>query len=337
MNVLLVKLSSLGDVVHALPVVQDLRAARRDVQIDWVVEPAFAPLLARVEGLHGVIDCAQRRWRKSFWSGKVRREWAAFKQKLKSREYDAVIDLQGLVKSAWIASLARGRSYGLANQTEGSSYEWPVRFLLDVKIPIEPKVHAVDRSRQLAARALGYKASGAPRYGLAGRAPKLPKRTVVFAHAASRADKLWPEARWVGLGRQFVERGWDVVLPHGSEDEQVHAERIAAAIDSKITAFGQATRHTGPVVQVWPRLKLDALVDRMGAASAVIGVDSGLSHIAVALDLPHVQIYNHPTAWRTGPSSQVRHQLAVGGSSVPSQEEVWAAWQKVATASGLAS
>lgn len=317
MRVLIVKLSSLGDVVHAMPVVHDIRAAHPGAVIDWVVEPGFAPLVQRVDGVAHTIECALRRWRKGWWTATVRREWRAFRAALGERRYDAVIDLQGLTKSALITRLANGASYGLANRTDGASHEAPARWLVDHAIFIEPHSHALDRSRLLAARALGYALQAPPRFGLRSRLPKANVRTLVLVHGSSRADKLWPEAHWIDVGRRAAREGWRVALPQSGADELVRAQRIAAAL--------------GDAGEVWPALDLDAVTDRLGAAHGVIGVDSGLSHIAVALDLPHVQIYNFPTAWRTGPQAQHghRHQVAVEAQPTPDVETVWQAWCKV--------
>lgn len=324
--------------MHALPVVQDIRAAHPDATVDWMVDPSIAPLLRRVEGLGALIESVPRAGGLSLWSAKARRGWSAFRERLTAQRYDAVIDLQGQARSAWFASMAQGRRYGPASGAGGAALPWPAALLNQVKVAVDPKCHAVERLRRIAGGALGYRDGGtAPRFGLAGRAPKLAHPTIAFVHAASSADRLWPEARWVALGCHFVERGWDVVLSHGREDEQVQAERLGAAIDSKLTAFGQANRRAGPPVQVWPRLKLDAIVDRLAACHGVIGVDSALSHIATALGLPHVRLYNQPMAWRTGPMPGAAHQIAVGGTSVPTQDEVWAAWKRVAAASGIGS
>jgi heptosyltransferase I len=316
-RVLIVKLSSLGDVVHAMPVVDDIRQVHPNALIDWVVEPAFAPLLRRVDGVHAVIECALRRWRRAWWTAQVRREWLAFRQALAATRYDAVIDLQGLTKSALIARVAQGVSYGLANRTEGSSFEAPARWLVDHAIRIEPHTHALDRSRLLVARALGYTLQGAPQFGLRSLARAGARRTLVFVHGSSRDDKLWPEAHWIALGQQLMAQGWQVALPHAGAEERLRAQRLAAAL--------------GIGCQVWPAMDLDALTDRMGATHGVIGVDSGLSHIAVALDLPHVQIYNFSTAWRTGPQASHghRHQVSVQGQPTPDVAVVWDAWQQV--------
>lgn len=322
MRVLIVKLSSLGDVVHAMPVVHDIRVAFPDALIDWVVEPGFAPLVRRIDGVAETIECALRRWSKGWWRTDVRAEWAAFRTRLRREHYDAVIDLQGLTKSALIARSARGVSYGLANRTDGASHEAPARWLVNHAIRIEPRVHALDRSRMLAARALGYSLRGAPQFGLVARpaADAESPNTIVFVHGTSRDDKLWPEAAWIEIGKRLIGQGQRIALPHAGAVELERAQRIAAAL--------------GDAAIVWPAMSLDAIVDRLGGVAGVIGVDSGLSHIAVALDLPHVQIYNFPTAWRTGPQPEHghRHQVSVQAQPTPSVEAVWTAWQSVAQA-----
>ncbi|MEX8495842.1 lipopolysaccharide heptosyltransferase I [Sphaerotilus sp.] len=328
-RVLLVKLSSLGDVIHAMPVVADLRAAFPEVCIDWVVEPGFAPLVRRVEGIGEVIECAQRRWRKRWWTGDVQRERQAFRARLRQQHYDAVLDLQGLTKSALVARQARmapgGLRYALGNRTDGSGWEAPTRWLADRAVTLEPHLHVVDRSRRMAAEALGYAVSGPPRFGVVGHmAPPLQARTLVFVHGTSRDDKLWPEALWIAFGQSLVRRGWRMAMPQASDEEAQRAGRIAAGI--------------GPTFcDLWPRMGLDALVDQMGRTQGVVGVDSGLSHLAVALDLPHVQLYNFPTAWRTGPLPEHghAHQVCVGGDGIPALEAVEAAWQRVAVACGV--
>jgi heptosyltransferase-1 len=317
-RILIVKLSSLGDVVHAMPVVHDIRQAHPDAVIDWVVEPGFAPLVRRVDGVAEVIECALRRWTKAWWTAAVRAEWRAFRQRLGQQRYDAVLDLQGLTKSALIARMAHGVSYGLANRTDGASHEPPARWLVDHAIRIEPRTHALDRSRLLVAKALGYRAEGPPVFGLRAKPNGAgATKTLVLVHGTSRDDKLWPEASWIELGQRAVAQGWRIALPHAGEVELARAERIAAAL--------------GASAEVWPSMNLDALVDRLGASQGVVGVDSGLSHIAVALDLPHVQIYNWPTAWRTGPLVEHghRHQVAVEAQPTPSIESVWSAWMAV--------
>ena len=328
MRILLVKLSSLGDVVHTMPAVQDIVAAHPGAVVDWVVEPAFAPLVQRVAGIAETIGAPLRRWRQGWWTQRVRSEFKTLRERLRRDAYDAVIDLQGLTKSALIARLARlaqgGHRYGIGNRTEGSSWESPARWLVDRPIRIEPRIHALDRARVLAAQALGHAIDSPPRYGLRGTAPPNTRGampTVAFVHGTSRDDKLWPNSHWVTIGKRLLNEGWRIALPQGSEVEQTRAEMIAAALQFE----------RDPLVEVWPSLTLDAVVDRLAGVQGVIGVDSGLSHVAVALGLPHVQIYNFPTAWRTGPlpTHGHQHQVAVQARPHPTPDAVWAACQHV--------
>ena len=329
MKILFIKLSSLGDVVHTLPVVQDIRAALPDAQIDWAVEKSFAPLLALNPNLHRIIPCEIRRWRRSPLAALTRQQWNAFKADLRQTAYDAVIDLQGLTKSAVVARLARlapgGKRYALANQTDGSGYEAPTRWVADMAIRVEPRSHAVQRSRELAARALGYTPASHLDFGLkrfftqAGRAqaaPEIIASRIAFVHGTSRADKEWPLGHWIELGKRFIAAGWQVALPHGNSNELATSRAIAGALNQ--SSPGQAT--------VWPLLAIDALTRELVQCAGVIGVDSGVSHIAVALDLPHVQIYNFDTAWRTGPDGAGGRQVSVFAQPAPDVDAVWQAW-----------
>ena len=328
MKVLIVKLSSLGDVVHTLPVVQDILAAHPGAKIDWVVEKAFAPLLSPLlgRGLQRVIPCELRRWRKAPFSAATRTAWRAFRRELQSQSYDAVIDLQGLAKSALVAWLARlapgGRRYAMANQTEGSGYEAPTRWVADVAIDLPPHSHAVLRGRALAGRALGYTPVPRPDYGLnrvadRTRPAQAAPEMIAFVHGSSRADKLWPVENWVALGRQLNAQGYLIALPHGSDAELAMSQAIAEGLN---TSENKAV--------VLPRMALDELTAQLAQCAGVIGVDSGLSHIAVALDLPHVQIYNFDTAWRTGPlpDEASARQRSVFAQPCPTVAQVWQAW-----------
>lgn len=337
MKILLVKLSSLGDVVHALPVVQDIRAALPDAQVDWVVEKSFAPLLLLCQGLHRIIPCEIRRWRKTFWTAPTRMEWRAFKAQLGQDAYDAVIDLQGLTKSALVARMARlapgGKRYALANQTDGSGYEAPTRWVADVAVPVEAHIHAVQRSRELAAQSLGYEVRGAPDFGLRLRnrsgvpAMAVAPRTVALVHGTSRTDKEWPRAHWIEIGRRLLGAGYRVALLHGNPRELATSQAVASALHPE-----RGEPRSDGDVQVWPQLALDELAGALAQCAGVVGVDSGVSHIAVALDVPHVQIYNFDTAWRTGPLENAR-QVSVFAQPAPSVDAVWKAWLDCTAAS----
>ena len=341
MNVLIVKLSSLGDVVHAMPAVQDILSELPGTQVDWVVEPGFAPLVRRCEGVRRVIECDLRRWRKTVFTVDTRNAWRAFSADLQQETYDAVLDLQGLSKSALVAKMARlspdGLRYALANQTEGSSFEAPTRWVADVAIPVEPRIHAINRSRVMCARALVYALPEKVNFGLVSHSSMdvnaiknisnnffdsgatSPAPVVAFVHGTSRADKQWPVEHWLDLGHRMNALGYTVAFTHGNDEELWRSESIASRLTQAV---------------VWPRMKVDALTDAMSECMGVVGVDSGLSHIAVALDLPHVQIYNFDTAWRTGPL-QSDHQISVVSDTTPTVDAVWGAWMQASALAAL--
>lgn len=318
MRILVVKLTSLGDVVQTLPVLHDIRTHVPDARIDWAVEEPFAGLLRQAPTLERVLPVAQRRWRKQPWAESVRRERRAFEQELRQQSYDAVIDFQGLVKSALVARQARltprGFTATYGNRSELCGYEWPVRFMVKRTVAMPRRIHAVARYRWLAAGALGYGSEVLERPPVYPwlRSPAPARPQVLFAHGTTRADNEWPEENWRALGERFAGAGFDVLLPQAGAREAAFAARLGQALDG--------------AAQVLPPLDLTALLQRMAGASGLVGVDSGVAHMGVALGLPLVQIFSQPRVWRAGPVGQA-HQQAVGGDHVPSVDEVWDAWQ----------
>lgn len=315
MNILIVKLSSLGDVVHTLPALMDVRQACPQARIDWVVERAFAPLIEACGAVDQVIPCELRRWRKQPFSASTRQAWRAFRATLQATSYDCIIDLQGLSKSAlvsWLAQLAPGgQRIAMAHRTDGSSFERPTRWVADRLIAMTPRVHAMTRAREVCAQALHYPLPVTLNPGLEGlRGAARKQACVALIHGTSRDDKLWPVGHWVDLGRRLAAQGYSVALPHGNEIELARSQTLAAAL---------------PGAVVWPRLPIDALASQLATCAGAVGVDSGLSHIAVALNLPHVQIYNVDTAWRTGPQGAA-HQCSVYAQPTPTVDTVWQAW-----------
>lgn len=276
-RILLVKTSSLGDVVHNLPVVTDLRSAFPGAEIDWVVEEVFAPIPPLHPGVREAIPVAVRRWRKAWRASATRREIAALKTRLRARAYDFIIDTQGLAKSALLARLAQGVRCG---------YDWksarePLASLLyDRGFRVERGLHAVERNRRLAAQAAGYRVEAPPDYGIAAPGLTLPWAPgmdyAVLLHATSRAQKLWPEASWTELGRRLKQAGLASVLPWGTPSERLRSERLAAAI---------------PGARVPPALALADLAALLARARVVVGVDTGLLHLAAALGVAAVGIY----------------------------------------------
>lgn len=276
-TILFVKTSSLGDVVHNCPAVSDAARALPTAAIDWVVEEPFAAIARMHRSVRRVIPVAVRRWRASLWSGGVWREIGAWRRELKTERYDAVIDTQSLFKSALIARAACGRRHG---PDRASAREWLAASFYDVRHAVPRDMHAVERNRRLAALALGFSVSGPPEYGL--HVPQ-GERTgdVVLLTMTSRADKLWAEENWIELARAMRA---PAVLPWGSEEERLRAQRIAAAIGGSVL----------------PRQSLEELAKVFVSARAVVGLDTGLTHFAAALGAPTVGIYCASDPARTG-------------------------------------
>ena len=292
MNILIVRVSSLGDVVHNMPMLADLRRHVPNAQIDWVVEESYASLVRLNDSVRQVIPFALRRWRKSLGSAATRAEMRAFRNALRATAYDLVFDTQGLIKTGLVMRMARlapgGRRIGLANATEGSGYEPLSRLFHTTSVPVAPRTHAVQRARDVAAAALGYHADGPADFNLHAPALQpawLPAQPyAVFFHGTARAAKQWPEAHWIALGRQLVARGLVLLLPWGSASEQAAAQRIAAGV---------------PGAQVLPALPLMEAVTLAQRATLAVGVDTGLTHIAAAFERPTVELYCDSPRWKT--------------------------------------
>ncbi|WP_300336031.1 lipopolysaccharide heptosyltransferase I [Accumulibacter sp.] len=277
MRILLVKTSSLGDVVHNLPVVSDLRRCLPGAQIDWCVEEAFADIPRLHPAVAEVIPVALRRWRKNLGRLATWRELRDFRRRIGERDYDVVLDTQGLLKSALIARQAHGRRCGYA--AEAAREPLAARFY-DSTFVIPRNVHAVQRNRWLAAAAFDFPVDLPLDYGISpppvDTAGGADRASVVLLTATSRDDKLWDEAHWCAVGRALIERGLTPVLPAGSPRERQRAERIAATLAGAI---------------VPPPLGLRQLAALIGRARLAIGVDTGLAHLAAALRVPVVALY----------------------------------------------
>ncbi|MBI4740223.1 MAG: lipopolysaccharide heptosyltransferase I [Betaproteobacteria bacterium] len=277
MRILLVKTSSLGDVIHNLPVVGDLLRSFPDAEIDWCVEEAFADIPRLHPGVREVFPVAIRRWRKNLMRRNTWHEIGEFRRALDGRRYDVVLDTQGLLKSALIAWQARGVRCGYA--AEAAREPFAARFY-DFTFVIPRNVHAVQRCRWLAAAALDYPVDLPLDYGIAApdiAGDRLPDgRYAVLFSATSRDDKLWPEKRWSELAAALLERGVRPVLPGGSAPERRRAERIAAGAPGAVLA---------------PPSNLREMAALIGRAALVVGVDTGLAHLAAALRVPVIALY----------------------------------------------
>ena len=313
-RLLIVKTSSLGDVVHALPAATDIGNARPGWAIDWVCEEAFAGIPKLHPGVARVIPCAIRRWRQSWWSAQTWDEIARFKGNLREHAYDAVVDLQGLVKSAWITRQAHGRNHGYSWR---SAREPLATLIYDMRHQVAWGQHAIARNRQLAAAALGYRPDPSTRYGIAV-APAHPPTEgpfVVALHATSRADKLWPEFEWIKLLHWLTSHGLRVVLPWGNAAERERSERLAAAA-------------TGSIVP--QRTSPEALAGLFAGACIVIGVDTGLLHLAVAAGAPSIALFGPTDPGLTGVLSERAPAINLGGNGTfPGIAEVFAGVERL--------
>lgn len=309
-RILIVKTTSMGDVIHALPVLNDIHAHDPTVQIDWMVEEPFADLVRGSSHVHEVVPVNLRKWRKLG----IRHTWQQWKQlkaRLSDREYDAVIDLQGLLKSALLACAAKGTRMG-------PSFSYAKESLASLfyarRAGWDPQAHAVERLRELAAGLLSYSLPGKPVfYDIHPQKilPIIPRGSEIwFLHATARDEKKWPIVKWRELAHRFSDLGYAVKLPWGSEAEHVQAEKIAAGIAH---------------VEVLPGMSLGELRVRLEKAGLVIGVDTGITHLAAAHYLPMVALFFATPAWRFAPRFNP-HAISLGDvGREPSVGEVFEA------------
>lgn len=309
-RILLVKTTSMGDIIHNMPVVTDILNRFPDAQIDWVVEESFADIARLHPGVYSIIPVAMRRWKKNLFNRKTWQEFSAFRHRLKTETYDAVLDTQGLLKSAVICRLARGIRHG---QDKNTAREGIAASLYHHAHNIPQRLHAVVRNRLLAAQALGYELPlSMPEYRF--QAPDealpldLPANYVVCVHGTSREEKLWPVASWVALGRHLTSQQLPMLLPWSDASEHERALSIASQVPGAI---------------VLPKMRLTQLATLLKGAHGVIGLDTGLMHMAVALSVPTLGIYTDTELWRVGPFPSAKAKAnAIGGKpGLPTVDE----------------
>jgi len=310
-RVLFVKLSSLGDVIHHLPAVTDLAEKRPDARIAWAVEEAYADLVTLHPSVSEAIPVALRGLRRNPLAPSGWRRMARARNAIRSRVWDFVIDTQGLAKSAVVARFARAPTFGLDAKSVRERF---AARMYDVKIRVPRDLHAVERNRRLVGEVFGYTPEGTARYGLLrpDAAPEWASqgRYVVMLHAASRAAKRWPDEHWIALGKLLASLDYVAVFPAGSAAERAVAQRLAAAIPQAIAA---------------PPMSLVEAAALLAHASGAFGVDTGLTHLAVALDVPTVGIYCATDPALTGLHGGP-HAVNIGGAGqAPAVEAVAAA------------
>lgn len=282
-RILFIKTSSLGDVIHHCPAVSEAARHFPGAAIDWVVEEAFAEIVPLHRAVRRAIPVAIRRWRRAFWQPAVWAEMAKFRRLLRAERYDAVIDAQGLLKSALLGRVAAGRRHG----PDWASAREPLAALFyQARHRVPRDLHAVQRNRRLTALSLGYADAGACDYGLRVEGAGAARTScAVLLTMTSRADKLWPEADWIALGRWLAGRGLQCVLPWAAPAERARAQRVARGI-------GEAL--------VPERMTLTALARLLRAARVLVGVDTGPAHLGVALGVPALGLYCGSDPGQTG-------------------------------------
>ena len=311
-EILFIKTSSLGDVVHHMPAVTDARRHLPQARLSWVVEEAYAPLARLHPGIDEVIPVATRRWRASPLSRATWRDVGRFRDAVRARSYDAVIDTQGLLRTAVIAKSVRGTRHGYG---PGSIREPLASLFYDVRHKVAWRAHAIPRNRALCGLALGYEPKPPLDYGLdratiARTATAAARPYAVLIHATAQPGKRWADAHWVAVAGGVRDRGFDVVLPWGADAERASSEAIAAA-----AGFGEVPR----------RRPLDAVAVLIAGAAFVIGVDTGLVHVAAALGVPLVAIFIDSEPGLTGPMGTGPIAVVGGKGSAPEPGEVWRA------------
>lgn len=298
-RVLLIKLTSMGDLMHALPAITDARQIMPGIEFDWVVDEAFAEVASWHKAVKQIIPSAHRRWKKNLTQSIASGQLKAFYRQLNADDYDVILDAQNNLKSALIAGLRRGHSHGL---DKSSIREKPAHWAYHYHHKVDKSQHAITRQRQLFAEAIGYEMPQTePDYGIDRSRmylPKieLPKHYLVFVHNASWTTKLWPENHWHQLIDKAALAGYDVVLPCGNDEELQRAQRLAKNHDNA-TAL--------------PKLSLSQIGAILDRAVGAVCCDTGLCHLAGVLGVPSVSFYGPTSAALIGATGlNQRHLIA---------------------------
>lgn len=308
MRLLIVKTSSMGDVVHALPTISDIRRLRPGTTIDWLVEAPFAAIPALHPAVRRVLPLSWRKWRKTLWRADTRAAMVELRSALRREPYDLVLDLQGLLKSVMWGLQARGPLVGY----DRASIREPLAALCYQRsAAVSRQLHAVERCRRLAAAHLGYAVpTEAPVFGIAPpvgswRAPVL---SAALIPCASRPEKLWPEAHWIAIGQRLRRAGLTPVVIWGSDEERQRAERIAAGCEGLVPPF----------------LSVADTAAVLGQARQVVGLDTGFSHLGAAFGAPTIGIYCDHEPGLAGITGPGRVASFGGKGQVPTLDEVMA-------------
>jgi len=294
MRVLVIKTSSMGDIIHTLPALTDAARVHPDIIFDWVVEENFAEIPRWHSHVDRVIPVAIRRWRKNIFSRKTFAEVRNFFKTLRLQQYDLVIDAQGLMKSALLTRFSKGLRCGLDNK---SAREPRASWFYQKQFFVDKNQHAITRVRQLFAKILQYPCPGqVPEYGIDKQKLMTAnhERYLVFLHGTTWATKHWPEENWMALGKKINAAGFNIKLPWGNTEERQRAQRIA----------GQCK------ADVLPRLGLVEIAKVLAGAAAIVAVDTGLGHLAAAFNIPTISLYGPTNPVLTGALGESQIHLA---------------------------
>lgn len=300
MKVLIVKLSSLGDVIHTLPALTDAAKAYPNIEFDWVIEESLQAIPALHDSVVRVIPMPLRGLRKKWPAAILNGQFKRLFLELRANSYDLVIDAQGLMKSAVLTKFCRGVSAG---------FDWPsaresiASLFYTQKASASWSEHAVIRSRKLFSQLLNYSFDNTVLdYGL--KFQKLPQQKLkhqrqpqllqqqtltpycVFLHGTTWNSKLWPESFWIELGQHLDNAGYKIKLFFGNSSEEERARQIARKISHG--------------AEVLPALGLNDIVPILTHAHGIVSVDTGLGHLAAALEIPTVSLYGPTDPIRTG-------------------------------------
>ncbi|MES2771130.1 MAG: lipopolysaccharide heptosyltransferase I [Pseudomonadota bacterium] len=305
MKILLIKMSSMGDLVHNCPLVSDIQRHLPHAQIDWVAEEAYQAIPQLHPGVRRVLPIAWRRWRKNLLQASTWREMAAFKKALQENTYDFVLDTQGLWKSAIVARWANSKV--IVGGDGHSIKEGAAACLYDRRLAIAKSLHVIERCRRVGAMALGYALdvqadAGQERQGQATQgqygiraqplqADWLPTGAyAVLMHAASRPEKLWSNAHWLSIGQYLMQQGLNLVLPWGNQGEAERSQALVYALNlgQDATSIAEPQR---PRAVVPPLMRLDVAARFLAGAQLVVGLDTGFTHLAAALGRPTIGIF----------------------------------------------
>jgi heptosyltransferase-1 len=312
-DILFIKTSSLGDVIHHMPAVTEARRRFPAARFAWVVEEDFAPLAALHPAIEAVIPVASRRWRRNWFGPSTWPQIGAFTRALRAHPYDTVIDTQGLFRSALIAKVARGQRHGYDGASIKERTAVP---FYDVRHTVDRRLHAIARNRLLTGLALGYAPEGDIDFGLdrAALSRGAAAPYAVLLHATARPEKEWPVEHWTALGNNLSARGYDLVIPWGSEAERGRS----AAIVSRVA------RACAP-----QRRPLDEVAQLIAGARFVVGVDTGLMHLAAALGVPLVAVFVGTAPGLYGPMGAGPIAIVGGENGAPTTDEVFAAVERI--------